>query len=150
VGRKGVLISKLRAVLGVAILIIATAAISAIIASKWNLFPPMDYEDCAARAAKDVKSKDALSVLLSLCDSEFKGRRKPGGGYAYYNSCRGSTFDLGRTFDIKGPNPSSDEQKYMKDQCLADIYADTQAAEQEAEAARKNRASERKAAENSR
>ena len=126
--------------LGVAILIIATATISAIVASKWNLFPPTDYEDCAARAAKDAKSKDALSVLLSLCDSEFKGRRKPGGGYAYYNSCPG-TIDMGRTFDIKGPNPTPDEQKYMKDQCLAEVEAEERAeqraAEQQGEAARK-------------
>jgi hypothetical protein len=142
-GGFGVLISKLRTALGVAILIVATAAISAIVASKWNLFPPTDYEDCAARAAKDAKSKDALSVLLSLCDSEFKGRRKPGGGYAYYSSCRGLGLDLGRTFDIKGPNPTADERKRMTDQCWADINEEQRAADQQAEAER--RAAEQRA-----
>jgi hypothetical protein len=75
-------------------------------------------------------------VLLSICGSEFKGRRKPGGGYAYYNSCPGRRFDIGRTFDIKGPNPTPDEQKYMKGQCLADMEAEGRAANEEAEAER--------------
>jgi hypothetical protein len=134
-----VLISKLRTVLGAAILIVATAAVTAIIMTKWdNLFPPTDYEDCAVHAAKDAKSKDSLSVLLSLCDAEFKGRRKPGGGYAYYNNCSGPrSSDLGRTFDIKGPNPTPDEQKHMTDQCWADVNEDQRTADQEAEAARK-------------
>jgi hypothetical protein len=141
------LISRARAALAAAVLIIATAAITAIVVTKWdNLFPPTDYEDCAARAAKDAKSKDSLSVLLSLCDSEFKGRRKPGGGYAYYNSCSGRYSDIGRTFDIKGPNPTPDEQKYMSGQCLADMRADREAAEQEAEAARKRAEQEAEAA----
>jgi hypothetical protein len=132
------LISTARAIFGAAILIIATAAVTAIVVTKWdNLFPPRDYEDCAARAAKDAKSKDALSVLLSLCDLEFKGRRKPGGGYAYYNNCPYRTFDIGDTFDIKGPNPTPDEQKLMRDQCLAAMEANRQAAEEEAEAARR-------------
>ena len=33
----------------------------------WNPFAPKDYEACAESAAKDAKSKAALSVLLSLC-----------------------------------------------------------------------------------
>lgn len=133
--------------MGAAILIIATAAVTALVLSKWNnLFPPADYEDCAANAAKDAKSKDALSVLLSLCDSDFKGRRRPGGGYTYYNSCPG-TIEMGRTFYIKGPNPTPDERKYMEDQCLTEMAAENdaqrQAAKQEAEAVR--RAAEREA-----
>lgn len=93
---KGLLISKLRAVLGAAILIVATSAVAAIVVPKWNPFPPKDYEDCAARAAKDAKSKDALSVLLSICGSEFEGRRKAGGGYTYYDSCQDRAFDIQR------------------------------------------------------
>jgi lipoprotein NlpI len=114
------LISKLQAVLGLAILIVATAAISAIVVSKWNPFPPNDYEDCAARAAKDAKSKDALSVLLSICGSEFKGRRKAGGGYTYYDSCQD------RTIDIKGPNPTPAELNDIKQQCRTYIEAQEQ------------------------
>jgi len=68
-----------RAVSGAAVLIIV-AAVAALVATKWdNLFPPTDYEDCAVRAAKGATSKDSLLVLLSLCDSEFKDRRKAGG-----------------------------------------------------------------------
>jgi hypothetical protein len=63
---------------------------------------------------------DALSVLLSVCDSEFKGRRKAGGGYAYYNTCPGRNFDLGRTFEIKGPNPTPVEQKYKVESVSAE------------------------------
>jgi hypothetical protein len=135
----------MRAVLGAAILIVATAVVTTIVVSNWNLFPPTDYEDCAARAAKDAKSTDALSVLLSICDSDFKGRRKSGGGYAFYNSCQGRASDIGRTFDIKGPNPTPDEQENMKAQCLADIQAEQRAAEQEAAAARKVAAQEAEA-----
>jgi hypothetical protein len=138
------LISTARALLGAVILIVATAAVTAIFVSGWNPFPPKDYEDCAARAAKDAKSKDALTVLLSVCDSEFKGRRKVGGGYAYYNSCPGG---LGRTFDIKGPNPTPDEQKYMRGECLADIEAEREAAEAERQAAQQRAEAARKAAE---
>jgi hypothetical protein len=111
------LISKGRTLLGAAILIVATAAITAIAVSEWNLFPPKDYEDCAARAAKDAKSKDALSVLLSICGSEYKGRRKPGGGYTYYDSCQQQTVD------IKGPNPTPAELDDIKQQCLAYVEA---------------------------
>src|SRR5262249_32237366 len=40
-------------------------------------FGPKDYEDCAENAARDAKSKEALSILLYSCDSKFRGRRKP-------------------------------------------------------------------------
>jgi hypothetical protein len=124
------LIPKVRTLLGAAILIAATT-VSTIVVSKWNLFPPKDYEECAARAAKDAKSKDGLSVLLSICASDFKGRRKAGGGYAYYDSCQH------RTFDIKGPNPTPDEVHYVKLQCLNYLDAEARAAAEEAEAERK-------------
>jgi hypothetical protein len=63
--------------------------------------------------------------------------RKASGGYTYYNSCPGGRFDLSRTFNIKGPNATPDEQKSMKDQCLADMEADEEAANEEAEAERR-------------
>ncbi len=120
------LISKVRIALGAAILMVVTAAISAIIVSQWsNLFPPQDYEDCAARAAKDVKSKDGLSVLLSICSSEFKGRRILGGGYAFYDTCQN------RRFEIRGPNPTPGEQKHISEQCSA--YLDAVAKKEESE-----------------
>jgi hypothetical protein len=114
------LISKLKVGIGAAVLILATAAITATVVSKWNPFPPQDYEDCAAGAARDAKSKDALSVLLSICGSEFNARRKPGGGYAYYDSCQD------RTVDVKGPNPTPAELNNIKQQCSIYIEAQEQ------------------------
>jgi hypothetical protein len=108
--RRGFLISTSRAMLGAALLIVATAAISTFVTSKWSLFPPKDYEECAQSAAKDAKSKAALSVLLSICGSKFAGRQRPGGGYTFYDSRQGLKFD------IVGPNPTSQEMEYINKQ----------------------------------
>ena len=45
-----------------------------------------------------------------MCNSKFAGRRKPGGGYTYYD------FLQDRSFDIAGPNPTPEEQKYIDQQ----------------------------------
>jgi hypothetical protein len=126
-----ILISKVHAILGAALLVAATATISVIAVSKWNLFPPKDYEDCAARAAKDAKSKDGLSVLLSICSSDFKGRRKAGGGYTYYDTCQH------RTVDTKGPNPTPDELKAIIKQCSAYLDAQARSAAEQEESERR-------------
>jgi hypothetical protein len=123
--------SKVRTVLSAAVLVIAAAVVSPIAVSKWNLFPSKDYEDCAARAAKDAKSKDGLALLLSICSTDFEGRRKPGGGYTYYDACQH------RKFDIRGPNRSPDEVKYIKTECLAHLDAEERVAAEQAEAERK-------------
>src|SRR6202040_2834604 len=53
----------------------------------WSwLFGPKDYEDCAENATREAKSKDDLSILLFSCNSKFSGRRKPTGGYTFYES----------------------------------------------------------------
>jgi hypothetical protein len=77
--------------------------------AQWWTAAPADYEDCAERAGKSA-SKDAKSAALSVCDSKFAGRRKPGGGYTYYD------FMQNRSFDIAGPNPSPAEQKAIDEQ----------------------------------
>ena len=41
---------------------------------------------------------------------KFAGRRKPGGGYTYYD------FMQNRSFDIAGPNPTAAEQKSIDEQ----------------------------------
>jgi hypothetical protein len=76
----------------------------------WNPFAPKDYEDCAESAARDARSKEALSILLSSCNSKFPGRRKPGGGYTFYDSRQD------RSFDIAGPNPTPDEMDFVDKQ----------------------------------
>ena len=70
-----------------------------------------DFEDCAEQA--EAASAAQRSALLTDCGARFAGRRKPGGGYTYYD------FMQDRSFDIAGPNPTADEHKqidreYMK------------------------------------
>jgi hypothetical protein len=128
------LISKTQVISGAIILVAITAAVSAVVFSNWDPFPPTDYEDCAGRAAKTAKSKDGLSVLLSICLSEFKGRRKPiGGGYAYHHE---HCSDLG-AFTIKGPNPTPTEMRGINQQCSSHLQA-----LQEIEAEKERRADE--------
>jgi hypothetical protein len=81
------------------------------------LFGPKDYEECAVNAAKEAKSKDALAILLSSCELQFKGRRKPTGGYTLYDNRQN------RYFDIKGPNPTPAEVEYIERQYSAYIAA---------------------------
>jgi hypothetical protein len=89
-------------------LIVAAAAIAV---SQWDkIFSPKDYEECAESAAKQARSKEALSVLISSCDTKFVGRRKPGGGYSYFD------FRQSRAFDIAGPNPTEKEKQFIEAQ----------------------------------
>ena len=71
--------------------------------AQWWTATPADYEECAERAHRSP-SKD-MTALLASCDGQFAGRRKPGGGYSYYD------FMQNRSFDIAGPNPTVAEQK---------------------------------------
>jgi hypothetical protein len=77
--------------------------------AQWWTAAPADYEDCAERAEKSL-SKTAKAEALSTCESKFAGRRKPGGGYSYYD------FMQNRSFDIIGPNPTVAEQKAIDEQ----------------------------------
>ncbi len=45
------------------------------------------------------------AAALAECNAKFAGRRKPGGGYTYYD------FMQNRSFDIAGPNPTPEEQR---------------------------------------
>jgi hypothetical protein len=93
-------------------LIVAAAAVAAVAVSQWDkIFSPKDYEECAESAAKQARSKEALSILISSCDTKFVGRRKPGGGgYSYFD------FRQNRSFDIAGPNPTEREKKFIEAQ----------------------------------
>jgi len=64
-----------------------------------------DYEDCVERAQAQGLTGDEASNLIAGCGARFAGRRKPDGGYTYYD------FMQDRRFDIAGPNPSADERK---------------------------------------
>jgi hypothetical protein len=69
----------------------------------WNR-APADFEDCAAAAEKSATKEEKVAAL-SQCNSKYAGRRKPGGGYSYYD------FMQDRKFDIAGPNPTGEERK---------------------------------------
>jgi hypothetical protein len=74
----------------------------------WNL-APADFEACADMAEK-APTKEEKRSALTRCNAKFAGRRKPGGGYSYYD------FMQNRSFDIAGPNPTPAEQKYIDEQ----------------------------------
>src|SRR6185312_15542505 len=61
-------------------------------------------------AANKAATPAEKSAALAQCNSKFAGRRKPGGGYTYYD------FMQDRSFDIAGPNPTTQEQKYIDEQ----------------------------------
>jgi len=77
--------------------------------AQWWHSAPIDFEECAEAAEKSA-TKEEKSAALAQCNSKFAGRRKPGGGYAYYD------FMQDRSFDIAGPNPTPDEQKHIDEQ----------------------------------
>jgi hypothetical protein len=74
--------------------------------AQWWRSAPADFEACADTAEK-AKTKQDKTAALAECNAKFAGRRKPGGGYTYYD------FMQDRTFDIAGPNPTPEEQKYI-------------------------------------
>ncbi len=60
--------------------------------------------------AEKASAKEARSESLAECNAKFAGRRKAGGGYTFYD------FMQDRTFDIAGPNPTPEEQKFIDEQ----------------------------------
>ena len=79
--------------------------VSAQAGAGWWSRAPADFEDCAASAEKNATSAEDKDKRLTACEAKFAGRRKPGGGYTYYD------FMQNRHFDIAGPNPTAEEQK---------------------------------------
>jgi hypothetical protein len=77
--------------------------------AQWWSHGPADFEDCADTAEK-IAAKEARTAALSECNAKFAGRRKPGGGYTYFD------FMQNRNFDIAGPNPTAEEQKQIDEQ----------------------------------
>jgi hypothetical protein len=79
----------------------------------WKPHEPRDFEECSESAERNATSKETRASLISECDAKFAGRRKPGGGYTYYD------FMQNRHFDIAGPNPTPEEQKRIDEQYTA-------------------------------
>ena len=80
--------------------------------AQWWSSAPADFEACADIAEK-AATREAKSAGLAECNAKFAGRRKPGGGYTYFD------FMQNRSFDIAGPNPTPEEQKKIDEQYTA-------------------------------
>jgi hypothetical protein len=84
--------------------------------AQWWKRAPVDFEECADAAEKSATKQEKTSALAE-CNAKFAGRRRPGGGYTYYD------FLQDRTFDIAGPNPTPDERKKI-DEAYSSYLAD--------------------------
>jgi hypothetical protein len=80
--------------------------------AQWWSSKPADFESCADIAEK-AATKEEKASKLGDCHSQFAGRRKPGGGYTYFD------FMQNRHFDIAGPNPTPEEQKKIDEEYIA-------------------------------
>jgi len=87
------------------------------VSAQWWSRAPADFEECAD-AAEKASSKEEKTTALAECNAKFAGRRKPGGGYTYYD------FMQDRSFDIAGPNPTAEEQKHIDEQYT--VYLENQ------------------------
>ena len=77
--------------------------------AEWWSRAPADFEECADKAEKAATREEKTSQLAE-CNAKFAGRRKPGGGYTYFD------FMQNKSFDIAGPNPTLEEQKKIDEQ----------------------------------
>jgi hypothetical protein len=66
-----------------------------------------DFEDCIEQVRATPSTDDVRAALMTDCNARFAGRRKPGGGYGYYD------FMQDRNFDIAGPNPTAQEREQI-------------------------------------
>ena len=62
-----------------------------------------DFEECTERVQKISLDTERVARIMD-CGARFAGRRKVGGGYAYYDLLQN------RSFDIAGPNPTANER----------------------------------------
>ena len=66
-----------------------------------------DFEECFEQAQATSATDDQRRALMTDCNARFAGRRKPDGGYSYYD------FMQDRYFDLAGPNPTEQERKQI-------------------------------------
>ncbi|MFT3938485.1 hypothetical protein [Rhodopseudomonas sp.] len=100
-------------VLQLAILIGIAAPVTRAQAQWWPNKEPVDYEDCIAKGETKAATQDTKAALQTQCDAKFAGRRKPGGGYTYFD------FMQNRSFDIAGPNPTAAELRKIDEEYTA-------------------------------
>ena len=73
----------------------------------WQPQLAQDFEECVEQVQATPSSNDGVGALMTDCNVRFAGRRKPDGGYTYYD------FMQDRIFDIAGPNPTAEERKQI-------------------------------------
>jgi hypothetical protein len=66
-----------------------------------------DFEECIEQVQATPSTDDERGARMTACNARFAGRRKPSGGYSYYD------FMQDRNFDIAGPNPTEQERKQI-------------------------------------
>ncbi len=110
--RKKSVILPRRSVLLIATLAACAGLLPVRAPAQWWSRAPADFEECAD-AAEKAATKEAKASALTECNAKFAGRRKPGGGYTYYD------FMQNRSFDTAGPNPTPQEQKHIDEQYTA-------------------------------
>ncbi len=113
---------------GVVAVAVAAGVAAWVAGAGWPLAAPRDFEECKEVADKLSAGKEHADAI-KRCDVRFPGRRKPGGGYVYYDLLQD------KSFDIEGPVPTPDEQKRM-DQAYAGYLGDQRRSDLGAEAAR--------------
>jgi hypothetical protein len=77
-----------------------------------------DFEECLEKVEATAPSNDEPGAPMTACGARFAGRRKPGGGYSYYD------FMQDRSFDIAGSNPTADERKRIDREYM--VFLDAQ------------------------
>jgi len=94
----------------------------------WLVFPESspeqarDFEECVELVQANFSPSEEFGHLMTGCNARFAGRRKPGGGYTYYD------FMQDKNFDIAGPNPTAEERKRIDREYIG--YLDVQRREQ--------------------
>jgi hypothetical protein len=93
----------------VAFVALALVALAAFWLRSYGSLPQQarDYEDCVEQVQAMPSTDDERAARTTACNARFAGRRKPGGGYSYYD------FMQDRNFDIAGPNPTEQERKQI-------------------------------------
>jgi hypothetical protein len=115
--------AKRRLVAFIALIVFALVAVTFSLRG-YALESARDFEECV-EALGASPSFNQFSPPLSNerggatdCNARFAGRRKPGGGYTYYD------FMQGRNFDIAGPNPTAEERNWIDREYIG--FLDTQ------------------------
>jgi hypothetical protein len=66
-----------------------------------------DFEECVEQVEAKPASEEERKTSMTSCNAQFAARRKPGGGYSYFD------FMQNRNFDIAGPNPTAEERELI-------------------------------------